>query len=73
MTFSSEGDYLILQLLSEAVPHQSNKTTSTFLLLSYLIPLTTTFFPFDYATRLVGSHFPDWGLNPDHSSESVKS
>ena len=49
MTFSSEGDYLILQLLSEPVPHQSNKTTSTFLLLSYLIPLPITFFPFlDY-------------------------
>ena len=73
MTFSSEGDYLILQLLSEPVPHQSNKTTSTFLLLSYLIPLPITFFPFDYTTLLVGSHFPDWGLNPGHSSESAKS
>ena len=28
---------------------------------------------FDHATRLVGSHFPDQGLNPGQGSESAES
>ena len=33
--------------------------------------LTFFFFFFGDATRLAGSQFPDQGLNPGHSSESL--